>query len=230
MPRAGQNIRQLALKRQLDALGLGLVGLLLLLWPLVWTLWGRAWWAQKQLPRALHLNLWGGLACVAIGALLLLQAHYTWQRSHHASQGAQGEEAVANRLQPLLREGWQIAFGIRHPQVGDVDVFLQSPQGHAYVIDVKSHGGAVFYQAGRLQRRYGQTVYAFEKDFLAQVRQQAQVMGRRSRTERPVVPILVFTRAQLNVPASPIADPDRALEPVHVWHQSELLTRLRQLG
>jgi Holliday junction resolvase-like predicted endonuclease len=227
MPRAGQNIRQLALKRRLDALGLGSVGLLLLLWPAIWTLWGQAWWARTR-QFSPQLNLWGGLALFALGALLLCQAHYTWQRSNHAAQGARGEEAVAKRLQPLLKAGWQIAFGLADRQVGDIDVFLQSPQGNAYVIDVKSHGGTVFCQAGRLQRRYGKTVYAFEKDFLAQVRQQAQVMGRR--TECPVVPILVFTKAQVDVPASPIADPALVVEPVHVWHQSELLSRLRQLG
>jgi Nuclease-related domain len=227
MPRAGQNIRQLALKRRLDALGLGLVGLLLLLGPIVWHLWGSAWLARTR-PFSLHP--WANLALVATGALLLVQAHYTWQRSHQAAQGAQGEEAVAQRLEPLQSEGWHLEFGIRHPQVGDVDVFLQSPRGNAYVIDVKSHGGTVFYQEGRLQRRYGQTIYAFEKDFLAQVRQQAQVMGRRARTARPVVPILVFTQAQLAVPASPIADPDGVAEPVRVWDQTELLGRLRQLG
>jgi hypothetical protein len=219
MPRAaGRNVRLLALYRRVKAIGSIFGAVVLVLVP---------FFAQnfmRSLPSTANVAIpaWSYLACFAFAGLLILQATYLLKRAKHADQGAKGEEEIAEMLTPLKKQGWQIEYGISDRQVGDVDVFLLSPKGQAFTIDVKSHRGYVYSRGEQLYRKRGQSNEAFEKDFLRQAKRQAVAMKQQKRLSF-VTPMIAFSTATVEVGENPIAG-------VYVLDRKKLLGCLRSLG
>lgn len=193
MPPAGQNVRTLARKRRLYAWGFFIGAIVLVMVPVIALLA-----LSSSVPGWLYPVPW------LLGLLAAGKGRYYWQRANHADQGAKAEEDVAVLLTPLTQKGWRVEFGIRDRQVGDIDVFLVSPQGRPYTIDVKSHRGRVYWTGEALMRQRGQTHAPFEKNFLKQANRQAMVM--KTRYGFPyVTAMIVFTHAYLDLPPNPIA-------------------------
>lgn len=210
MPGAGKNIRVMALKRRIQALSLfGMAGLLVLL-PIL---------LPGILTIPVNLPNWAYLGCFGVAVLCVIQALYLWKRANRADQGAAGEEQIAAILKPLQSQGWQLEYNMPIRGLGDVDVFLLSPQGNAYTIDVKSHQGEVHTDGKQLYRQYGHSRYSFEKDFLREAKRQA-VSIKELKKLRFVTPIVAFSRANVLVGREPVAG-------VYVLGVSELLLCLR---
>ncbi len=104
----------------------------------------------------------------------------------------------------------------------------------AYVIDVKSHSGTVFFDRERkiLKRLYGQnTIYDFgttklgePKNLLAAVKCQAAILRKMQRAKW-ITPILCFTSAEID----PEINPERSIEGVYVVGIRSLPQLLKQL-
>lgn len=218
MPQAGYNVRVLARRRRLKAV---LLFLLASFWAFLPFVLPHA--VKTLLPMVpMVLPGWAYLGCFVPASLSLLRAKHWWMRANHADQGAAGEEAIAAVLAPLKAQGWQVEYGIRDRSVGDVDVFLVSPQGQAYTIDVKSHRGEVRSDGQQLYRQYGRSQYPFEKDFLKQAKGQAIAMKRAKKLSY-VTPIVAFSQARVEITENPIAG-------VYVVAKPKLLGCLRSLG
>lgn len=218
MPRAGQNVRVMARQRRTKAaLGFAIAVLWVLLpWVLPWLL-------RVALPTVVFaLPGWIYFGCLVPASFSYLQAQRLWSKANRADQGAAGEEAIALVLAPLQREGWQIEYGVRDRSVGDVDVFLVSPQGRAYTIDVKSHRGEVRSDGKQLYRQYGRSQYPFEKDFLNQATRQAMAM-KKLKSLTWVTPIVAFSQAKVGIKENPVAG-------VYILSKQNLLEGLRSLG
>jgi hypothetical protein len=207
--RAGQNVRQLARRRRWAAMQFGLVAALLLLLPLL------------LLAQGVVLPVWVYGLCLVLATGLAWQSRSRWHRADRADQGATAEVDIAHLLSALTAQQWQVEYGVQHPSIGDVDVLLRSPRGNVYAIEVKSHQGTVRSAQDGLYRYYGPTRYAFEKDFLKQVKRQAAVMRDRQQV-RFVTPLLVFANATVEV-ANPVAG-------VYVLAKAQLLNCLQTLG
>lgn len=219
MSRAGKNIRIMALRRRLKAIQLFVATAFLVYLPFL----GKSFVHQLTLitKTVVAVPIWIYPLCFSMAAVTLWSGIYLWKRANHADQGAKGEEDIAAILSPLKGQGWQIEYGLRNRRLGDIDVFLLSPNQRAYTIDVKSHKGSVHSQDSKLYRQYGQTRYPFEKDFLSQAMQQAIAMKNKKKL-RFVTPIVVFSAASVEITANPIAH-------VYVLGKETLLSQLRSL-
>lgn len=218
MPQAGQNVRVLARQRRFKAV---LLFLLAVFWAVL--PFGLPHVVKTILPIVpMVLPAWAYLGCFVPASWSLLRAKHWWLRANHAAQGAAGEEAIAAVLTSLKTQGWKIEYGIRDRSVGDVDVFLLSPQGRAYTIDVKSHRGEVRSDGQQLYRQYGRSQYPFEKDFLKQAKGQAIAM-KRAKGLPYVIPMVAFSQARVEIAENPIAG-------VYVVTKQNLLACLRSLG
>jgi hypothetical protein len=218
MPRAGRNVRLMALYRRVKAIGLIGGAVVLVMIPFG----ARAFLQSLPSLATVAIPAWSYVACFAFAGLLVMQALYLWKRAKHADQGAKGEEDIAEILTPLQKQGWKIEYGISDRQVGDVDVFLLSPKGEAYTIDVKSHRGYVYSRGEQLYRKRGNSSEAFEKDFLRQAKRQAVAMKQQKRLSF-VTPMIAFSAANVEVGENPIAG-------VYVLDKKKLLGCLRSLG
>lgn len=101
-------------------------------------------------------------------------------------------------LSDLQQQGWKITYDLPLPNLGDVNVFLQSPRNNYFIIDVQSCRGEVFFDEGVLKRRDETNVANFEKDLLQQVAEQALAVKNLKRLPC-VTPILCFTEAKLSI-------------------------------
>ncbi len=226
---AGQNIRELALKRRLKAIisftSAGFVifipTLLIRVFQNFLTQLSTLSSSHNQptfnLPFAVHaLFLFAAVGLTANGV-------YFWKRANHADQGAKGEEVVALEMSRLVQEGWQVEYGMKlGNRLGDADIICISPRNRAYVIDVKSHRGEVIADGDRLCRRMGKSTYPFEKDFLVQVVKQA-LQVKQQKSVSFVTPILVFSDAHVSLP-------NGKLRNVYVVERTRLVALLKSLG
>ncbi len=90
MPRAGQNIRVMALQRRSKALSLFGMAALLVVFPfLLPVFWRRILLTPVNLPN------WAYLACFVLAGLGVIQGLDFWRRANHPDQGAAGEEYIA---------------------------------------------------------------------------------------------------------------------------------------
>ncbi len=190
----------------------------------LWVLlpWVLPWLLQFLFPTVVSLPSWLYLGCLVPAGFSYFRAQKLWSKANRADQGAAGEEAIAAVLTPLQSEGWQIEYGVRDRSVGDVDVFLLSPQGRAYTIDVKSHRGEVRSDGKQLYRQYGRSQYPFEKDFLQQATRQAVAM-KKLKGLTFVTAIVAFSQAKVQVRENPVAK-------VYVVGKQDLLKCLRSLS
>jgi hypothetical protein len=219
MSRAGKSIRSLALYRRLKALmALGSAGILVAL-PLILASFVRQLSQITKTP--ILIPFWVNILCFSVAGLAILQALYWWKRANRADQGAKGEEDIAATLSPLEKLGWRIEYNIGDRRLGDIDIFLLSPKGKAYTIDVKSHKGQVRSAKGQLYRQYGKSRYPFEKDFLSVAKQQAIAMKDR-KALKFVVPMVVFSNADVDVASNLVSG-------VYVLAGKSLLTWLQSL-
>jgi uncharacterized membrane protein len=219
MSRAGKNIRSLALHRRLKALmALGSAGILVA-FPLILAAFVQQ--LSQITKTSIPIPFWVNILCFAAAGLVVLQSLYWWKRANHADQGAKGEEDIAATLKPLEKLGWQVEYNIRDRRLGDIDIFLLSPKGKAYTIDVKSHKGRVRNEKGQLYRQYGKSRYPFEKDFLSVAKQQAIAMKDR-KALKFVVPMVVFANADVDIASNSVSG-------VYVLAGKNLLTCLQSL-
>jgi Holliday junction resolvase-like predicted endonuclease len=144
------------------------------------------------------------LGVSSIGTFIVVGRSY-WQGANRAAQGAKAEEDIGRDLASISQQGWQVEYGKMLNRGGDVDIICQSPRGKVFVIDVKSHRGTIIYDRSRLCRQMGRRVYPFEKDFLQQVKRQA-VQVKEADNYRYVTPILVFSRANINIPGGQVGN------------------------
>jgi hypothetical protein len=218
MPRAGQNVRVMALEHRIKALSLfGMAGLMVG-FPFLLSVFLR-----RIFPKVSPVTLpnFTYLIFFLLAGLIAMQACYFWIRANNATQGALGEEKIATTLKPLQSQDWQVEYNVPIRGLGDVDVFLLSPQGNAYTIDVKSHKGEVNKDGKQLYRQYGRSRYSFEKDFLREAKRQAVSMKELKKLKF-VTPIVAFSSANVLVGRDPVAG-------VYVLGVSELVPCLRSL-
>jgi hypothetical protein len=227
--RAGQNIRELELKRRMQAIySFGsavfvvcLPFILVRFFELFFKPFNASVPPQKQLSLSFPPLYYVFFLVLALS--LVANGMYCWKRAGHAAQGAKGEEDVSRELSQLEYEGWKIEYGMRLGNgLGDADIVCISPQEKAYVIDVKSHKGEVIVDGEQLHRRMGKTNYPFEKDFIAQTMKQALQVGRQEGLKF-VTPILAFSEAKISIPSN-------RLRKVYVVEQSRLASLLKSLG
>ncbi len=226
---AGQNIRELALKRRVKAIisfasaGLA-VFLPFLLVKVLEPLLNPISALNPSQPRiSLNLPPLVYVFCVIAALSLVAQGVYLLKRANHADQGAKGEEDTAQEMLPLEQGGWQIEYGLRlGGGLGDADIICISPQNKAYVIDVKSHRGNVTTDGNQLYRRMGKTTYSFEKNFLDQAMKQA-FQVKKQKNLSFVTPIVAFSNAKVSIPSG-------KSKKVYVVEKSKLVSLLKSLG
>ena len=226
---AGQNIRELALKRRVKAIAAFISAGFVIFSPFFLIKTFENFLRQisslnsSQSQSSLHLPpiFYALFIIVALG--LVANGVFLWKRANHADQGAKGEEDTAEEIFQLEQEGWQIEYGMRlSNKLGDVDIVCVSPQNKAYVIDVKSHRGEVTTDGKQLYRRMGKTTYPFEKNFLNQAMKQA-LQVKEQKGLGFVTPIVAFSNAKVLVPPG-------KLQKVYVVEKSRLVSLLKSLG
>jgi hypothetical protein len=144
------------------------------------------------------LPIWAYVLYLLFPRLVYLIAKETRADAHKAEKGAKAEDQVYQLLKTLESKGWAIERNVRIDKIGDIDFFLTSPEKKYFVVEVKSHSGVVCFDGKLLHRLDDSCVHHFEKDFLWQVMRQAITL-RELHHLSFVVPILVFTEAQLKL-------------------------------
>ena len=91
-----------------------------------------------------------------------------------------------------------ITYNLPIPIVGEVDVFLQSPNNNYFIVNVQSYRGEVFFDEGVLKRRDWREVSNFEKDLLQHIMDQVLAVKKMKRL-RLVTPLICFTEATLSI-------------------------------
>lgn len=151
----------------------------------------------------------GALAMVAkylpllcwLGALLLFwQAWQLWQSSN-TKRGT--GPLIPAELRPLQNQRWQLdssAIG------GDGQIVAQSPKGRTYCILFKGDRGRLGTDGRQVFRLYDQTPQPFPVNFVEQAKQRAARTQQRLKQikAKPVVPVLVFTAAIVELDRNPI--------------------------
>lgn len=227
--RAGQNIRELALRRRLKSVTSFIGAGLLALCPIL--LFAVASASLEQItsngPTSSQYLSYGLpiLYAALLVAAVLLTSHgiRLWKMANRADQGAKGEEIIGRELSILKSEGWQFEYGMRlENRLGDADIVCLSPQGRAYIVDVKSHRGKVITDNQMLSRRVGRKTYSFEKDFISQTMKQA-LQVRKQKKLNFVTPVLAFSSAEVSLPSNKLRN-------VYVVERAQLTSLLRMLG
>ncbi len=207
---AGQNIRELAINRRIEAIRYFIAAFFVIFVPFVLIL-------NLTLSPVFYLLF------IIIALWLGAKGVFLWKRAHHADQGAKGEEDVAQAIANLEMQGWQIEYGIQlGNRLGDLDVFCISPQEKAFAIDVKSHRGEIITDGQELYRRMGNQKYLFEKNFIEQVMKQA-LQIKQQKDLRFVTPIVAFSTARVSIQGD-------KLKNVYVVEKAKLLSLLKSLG
>lgn len=199
--KAGANIRGLALDRKFKAtrsfaLAAGCV-------------LGPSFLALQKFPIPAPLYLFGPAA----GGFLVDQGRELLSLAARADQGARGEEEIGKILQQLP-SGWRTEYNRPVFGVGDVDVIVYSPQGKAWVIDVKSHGGYIYASQVQLKRKLGKNSVPLEKDFITAAKKLA-VLVKDADNLQWVTPVICFSSATVQF--------KHPVNGVHVVQKSELL-------
>lgn len=141
------------------------------------------------------------VAALLIGALIALplikEGKKFWKSSRNFDQGACGEEKTQQVLESLIKSGWIAEYNLRLPQVGDIDVWLRSPKGVNFILDVKSHSTEVMLDGDVLKRRYYGKLQDFEKDFLAQIAKEVKAIKKAKKLTN-VTPVVVFSDGKVS--------------------------------
>jgi hypothetical protein len=179
--REAQQLRTKALYKYGAATGLVLLPLLLV-------------YAVAPFPPLFLLAL---LIGVLIAPLLIPDGNWLWQRYQRWNRGACGEEKIQPVLEPLIESGWIAEYNLTLRQVGDIDVWLRSPKGVNFILDVKSHSTLVMLDGDVLKRLSNGKLRDFEKDFLAQIAQQATAIKKAKKLTK-VTRVVVFINGKVS--------------------------------
>jgi hypothetical protein len=228
--RAGQNVRELALKRRVKAIGLFASAGLLVFFPF-WLVKTFENFTQQisslnssQSPTSFNLPPIFYVFFVVMAMGLVANGVFLWKRANHADQGAKGEEDTAQEMLQLEQEGWKVEYGMRlGNRLGDADIVCVSPKNKTFVIDVKSHRGDVTTDGTHLYKRMGKTTYPFKKDFLNQAKKQALQVKKQKNLNHFVTPIISFSRAKVLIPSG-------KLQNVYIVEKSRLVSLLKSLS
>jgi len=167
------------------------------------------------------------LAALVIGALIALplieDGKTFWKSSQRFDQGACGEEKIQQVLESLIQSGWIAEYNLRLPQVGDIDVWLRSPKGVNFILDVKSHSTVVLLEGDVLKRQsYDGKLIDFKKDFLAQIANQVTAIKKAKKLTK-VTPVVVFSDAKV------ILRNKKKIRGAYVMELGNLVSRLQEL-
>jgi hypothetical protein len=167
------------------------------------------------------------VAALLIGALIALplidDGKTFWKSSQRFDQGACGEEKTQQVLESLIQSGWIAEYNLRLPQVGDIDVWLRSPKGLNFILDVKSHSTVVQLDGDVLKRlSYDGKLIDFKKDFLAQIAKQATAIKKAKKLTK-VTPVVVFSDAKV------ILRNKKKIRGAYVMELGNLVSRLQEL-
>jgi predicted RNA-binding Zn-ribbon protein involved in translation (DUF1610 family) len=206
---AGKSARDMALKRELKAMGIAAV-MLLLLW-----FWSQNMASISQLGLPVVIALVFGFTSV-MKRLEKKGSHYK-KRSGDAERGARGEEKVEEKIMELP-DGYE-SF---HDLVFDgfnIDHVIVGPTG-VYVVETKSHSGKVIAN-GDVLLLNGRTP---EKDFINQTWSQTyhirNLLKEHTGKDWPVKPVLCFSRAFVEV-----RRPVKGVEVVNGGYLTKLITK-----
>jgi hypothetical protein len=167
------------------------------------------------------------VAALLIGALIALplieDGKTFWKSSQRFDQGACGEEKTQQVLESLIQSGWIAEYNLRLPQVGDIDVWLRSPKGINFILEVKSHSTVVVLEGDVLKRQsYDGKLRDFEKDFLEQIANQATAIKKAKKLTK-VTPVVVFSDAKV------ILINKKKIRGAYVMELGNLVSRLQEL-
>ncbi|WP_413175902.1 nuclease-related domain-containing protein [Anabaena azotica] len=226
---AGENVREMALKRRIKAITSFASAGFMVLFPFLFVKIFDDFLkkifslnSSQAPPPTLQFPIIFYALFIFISVCLFINGIYLWKRANHADQGAKGEEDIAQLMTQLKHAGWQIEYGMRLGNgLGDADIICISPKGKAYVIDVKSHRGEVTTDGTQLYKQMGKSTYAFEKNFLQQAMKQA-LQVKKQKTLNFVTPIVAFSNAQVSLPAE-------KLQNVYVVGKEKLIPLLKSL-
>jgi hypothetical protein len=146
-----------------------------------------------------------------------------WNESQRYDRGACGEEKTEQVLKSLTQSGWIAEYNLSLPQVGDIDVWLQSPKGLNFILEVKSHQTVVQLEGDVLKRQsYDGKLRDFEKDFLEQIAKQATAIKKAKKLTK-VTRVVVFSDAKV------ILRNKKKIRGAYVMEQGGLVSRLQEL-
>ncbi|MEG4172109.1 MULTISPECIES: NERD domain-containing protein [unclassified Microcoleus] len=170
------------------------------------------------------LFLVAAILIAALIALPLIEDGKTfWKSSQRFDQGACGEEKIQQVLKSLIQSGWIAEYNLRLPEVGDIDVWLRSPKGVNFILDVKSHSTVVQLDGDVLKRlSYDGKLIDFKKDFLAQIANQATAIKKAKKLTK-VTPVVVFSDAKV------ILINKKKIRGAYVMELGNLVSRLQEL-
>jgi len=167
------------------------------------------------------------VAALVIGALIALplieDGKTFWKSSQRFDQGACGEEKIQQVLESLIQSGWIAEYNLRLPQVGDIDVWLRSPKGSNFILEVKSYSKVVLLEGDVLKRQsYDGKLRDFDKDFLAQIAKQVTAIKKAKKLTK-VTPVVVFSDAKV------ILRNKKKIRGAYVMELGDLVSRLQEL-
>ena len=145
------------------------------------------------------------------------------QTPHAVAPNNQSEDAIDILLSDLQQHGWKMTYNLPIPNLGEVDVFLQSPNNNHFIVSLQSYRGEVFFDEGILKRRDWKGVSHFEQDLLQQMMAQALALQTMKRL-RSVTPLLCFSESTLSIETVN----NKALD-VYVVKKESLLRKLLRL-
>jgi hypothetical protein len=146
-----------------------------------------------------------------------------WNESQRYDRGACGEEKTEQVLKSLTQSGWIAEYNLILPQVGDIDVWLRSPKGVNFILEVKSHSTVVQLDGDVLKRlSYDGKLIDFKKDFLAQIANQVTAIKKAKKLTK-VTGVVVFSEAKV------ILINKKKIRGAYVMELGNLVPRLQEL-
>lgn len=135
----------------------------------------------------------------------------------------QTEDGISILLSDLQQQGWKMTYNLSIPNLGEADVFLQSPNKNHFIVNVQSYRGEVFFDEGILKRRDWKGISHFEQDLLQQMMAQALAVQTMKRLPS-VTPLLCFSESTLSIETVN----NKALD-VYVVQKESLVRKLLRL-
>jgi hypothetical protein len=149
-------------------------------------------------------------ACWGLATWLAYQNWLQWQSAQRSTQATvagpiRGETPLVQSLAPLRQQGWTLEYDVPHKAIGPIGLLATSPRGHLFTVEVKPHRGKVSTSSdGRsLVRIYDRSPRPFEQDFIAQAKQQAQILQKERKAPK-ATPLILFSEALLDLSQNPV--------------------------
>jgi F0F1-type ATP synthase assembly protein I len=160
---------------------------------------------------------------VLTAPLLIPEGNSLWKKSQRYHRGARGEEKTEKVLEPLIQSGWMREYDLSLPRVGDIDVWLQSPKGSNFILEVKSHRTVVVLEGDVLKNESDDGKRTnFKKDFLEQIANQVTAIKKAKKLTK-VTGVVVFSRAKVKLSNK------KKIRDAYVMELGDLVSRLQEL-